>query len=143
MVMALARALGAGLWRSHSEPLLSLNGFGLAYGERRIIDAIDFDMPSRRVVVVMGPAGTGKSSLLRALCCEPAQSMRLFGEAKYFGRSVASGNRPVLVAQHLHDDLSSGHDYLASGLANRSELTRDERRRRFTLASAPLPATRR
>jgi ABC-type Mn2+/Zn2+ transport system ATPase subunit len=82
----------------------------------------------------MGPAGTGKSSLLRALCGEPVDSMRLFGEAEFCSQVLAAGNRPVLVAQQLHDYLSNVHDYLAGGLVNRSQFTREEQRRQITLA---------
>jgi atypical dual specificity phosphatase len=134
MVTALARVFGTGLWRRGGEALLSLRGFGIAYGERRIVDSIELDIHARRVLVVMGPAGTGKSSLLRSLCCEPVNSMRLFGEAKFRGRPLDAGNRPVLVEQQLHDYLSNVHEYLAGGLVNRSQFTREEQRRQFTLA---------
>jgi atypical dual specificity phosphatase len=118
-----------------NEPLLSLSEFGIAYGDRRILEAIELDIPARRIVVMMGPAGTGKSTLLRTLCCErvPAGSVRLFGEAKFRGRTIDAENCPVLVAQQLNF-LSNVHDYLAGGLANRSELTRTEQRQRFAAA---------
>jgi atypical dual specificity phosphatase len=116
-------------------PLLSLSGFGIAYGERRILEAIELDIPARRIIVMMGPAGTGKSTLLRALCCErvPAGSVRLFGEAKFRGGAIDAENCPVLVAQQLRF-LSNVHDYLAGGLANRGELTRTEQRQGFAAA---------
>jgi len=125
------------------EPLLSLRGFGIAYGERRIIETIELDIPPRRIIVMMGPAGTGKSTLLRTLCCEraPAGTVRLFGEARFRGRSLTADNCPVLVAQQLPLFLSNVHDYLAGGLANRSELTQEEQRQRFmaALRRARLP----
>jgi len=125
-----------------NEPLLSLSGFGIAYGERRILEAIELDIPTRRIIVMMGPAGTGKSTLLRTLCCErvSAGSVQIFGEAKFRGRTIDAENCPVLVAQQLNF-LSNVHDYLASGLANRSELTRTEQRQTFTdaLRRADLP----
>jgi len=92
--------------------------------------------------VMMGPAGTGKSTLLRTLCCEwgPAGSVRVFGEAKFRGRTIGNENCPVLVAQQLQF-LSNVHDYLAGGLANRSELTRTAQREIFAAAlhRADLP----
>jgi atypical dual specificity phosphatase len=107
---------------------------GIAYGSRRIIDSIDLAIPFRRVIVLMGPAGTGKSSLLRALCVEPSPAMQLFGETKFCNRVLGEGNRPVLVAQRLQDYLSNVHDYLATGLVNGSALTREEKRRQFAAA---------
>lgn len=120
-----------------NEPLLSLREFGLAYGERRILESIELDIPPQCIIVMMGPVGTGKSSLLRTLCCEraPAGFVRLFGEARFRGRPLASDNCPVLVRQQLPLFLLSNvHDYLASGLPNRSELTQEEQRQ--TLAAA-------
>jgi atypical dual specificity phosphatase len=116
-------------------PLLSLRRFGIAYGERRILEAIDLDIPPRSVTVMMGPAGTGKSTLLRTLCCEqaPADSVRLSGEAKFRGRILDADNCPALVARQL-DGGSSVHDYLAAGLPNRDELRRDEQRQHFAAA---------
>jgi ABC-type polar amino acid transport system ATPase subunit len=125
-----------------NEPLLSLRGFGIAYDERRILTSIELDIAIGHVIVMMGPAGTGKSTLLRALCCErmPAGSVRLFGEARFRGKTIDADNCPVLVAQQLHF-LSNVHDYLASGLTNRSELTREEQRQKFAaaLSRAGLP----
>jgi atypical dual specificity phosphatase len=118
-----------------NEPLLSLSGFGIAYGERRILEAIELEIPTRRIVVMMGPAGTGKSTLLRTLCGQraPATSVQVFGEAKFRGRAIDAENCPVLVAQQLQF-LSNVHDYLADGLANRGELTRTAQRQRFAAA---------
>ena len=118
-----------------NEPLLSLRGYGVAYGDRRILQSLDLDIPERRIVVMMGPAGTGKSTLLRTLCCEaPAASLRTFGEAGFRAGPLAADNRPVLVAQRLPQFLSTVHDYLADGLTNRSELTQAEQRHRLAAA---------
>lgn len=126
-----------------SAPVLSLRGFGVTFGERRVLESIELDVPARRVIVVMGPAGTGKSTLLRTLCCEraPAGAVRLFGEAWFRGRPLAADNCPVLVAQQLPLFLSNVHDYLAGGLTNRSELTQAEQRQRLAAAlrDARLP----
>lgn len=118
-----------------NEPLLSLSGFGIACGGRRIFESIDLDIQFRRITVMMGPAGTGKSTLLRTLCCEqtPAGSVRLSGEARFRGRSIEADNCPVLVAQQLYAG-SSVHEYLAGGLPNRGELTQQEQRRHFSAA---------
>jgi atypical dual specificity phosphatase len=119
-----------------NEPLLSLRGFGVAYGDRRILASVELDIPARRIIVMMGPAGTGKSTLLRALCCEaaPGASLRTFGQASFRARPLAADNRPVLVAQRLPLFLSTVHDYLADGLTNRAELTQAEQRQMFAAA---------
>ena len=119
-----------------NEPLLSLRGFGIAYGDRRIVKSVELDIPTRRIVVMMGPAGTGKSTLLLRYACEaaPGASVRTFGKASFRGKPLAADNRPVLVAQRLPRFLSTVQDYLADGLTNRSELTEAEQRQRFAAA---------
>jgi hypothetical protein len=44
MVMASARVVGGSVRRGSNEPLLTLRGFGIAYGERRIINSIELDI---------------------------------------------------------------------------------------------------
>jgi atypical dual specificity phosphatase len=118
-----------------NEPLLSLREFGIAHGERRVLDSIELDIPTRRIIVMMGPAGTGKSTLLRSLC-EPALagSERRFGEVRFRGKPLAADNCPVLVAQQPPLFLSNVHDYLAGGLTKNGELTPEEQRQMLAAA---------
>jgi phosphate transport system ATP-binding protein len=46
---------------------LSLRSLSLWYGARRALDAVTFDVPARRITALVGPSGSGKSSLLRCL----------------------------------------------------------------------------
>ncbi len=52
------------------EPLVHMHGFGYRYpdAEHRALDAVDFELAEGEFVVVAGRSGSGKSSLLRALC---------------------------------------------------------------------------
>lgn len=45
-------------------PIVRLQGVGLSYGKTRALDAITLDIPSGRMVGLIGPDGVGKSSLL-------------------------------------------------------------------------------
>jgi ribosome-dependent ATPase len=47
-----------------SAPVARLESVGLAYGKTRALDAVTFDVPSSRMVGLIGPDGVGKSSLL-------------------------------------------------------------------------------
>jgi phospholipid/cholesterol/gamma-HCH transport system ATP-binding protein len=49
------------------EPLIRIRGLQFARGNRRIFDGIDMDIPRGRVTAVMGPSGTGKTTLLRLI----------------------------------------------------------------------------
>ncbi len=49
------------------EPLIKIRGLQFARGSRRIFDGIDMDIPRGQVTAVMGPSGTGKTTLLRLI----------------------------------------------------------------------------
>ncbi|MEU1808263.1 ABC transporter ATP-binding protein [Micromonospora sp. WMMD1076] len=46
---------------------LSAQGVSLGYGDRRVVDALDLDVPTGEVTVIVGPNACGKSTLLRGL----------------------------------------------------------------------------
>jgi iron complex transport system ATP-binding protein len=46
---------------------VSIAGLGLTYGRRRVLEAIDLEVPAGERVCLIGPNGAGKSSLLRCL----------------------------------------------------------------------------
>ncbi|MBV2355399.1 ABC transporter ATP-binding protein [Streptomyces sp. J2-1] len=50
-----------------TEHTLGARGLGLGYGERRIVQDLDVDLPPGRFTVIVGPNACGKSTLLRAL----------------------------------------------------------------------------
>jgi len=52
----------------HSEPpLISARAVGKRYGDRRVLDGLDFDVDRGGFMLVTGPNGSGKTTLLR-LC---------------------------------------------------------------------------
>ena len=58
-----------------------------ANADRRVLDDISFDVPKGRVLVVVGPSGSGKSPLLRTIAgLEPIQGGRLNGTVIETGR---------------------------------------------------------
>lgn len=50
-----------------TEPLYQVRGLVKSYGERRILDGIDFDIHRGECLIVLGRSGTGKSVTLRQL----------------------------------------------------------------------------
>lgn len=50
-----------------NEPILTLRDVHLSYGENHILKGIDLDVNRGEVLVIIGPSGGGKSSLLRTL----------------------------------------------------------------------------
>jgi ABC-type polar amino acid transport system ATPase subunit len=50
-----------------SRPILEIIGLRKAYGELEVLKGIDLNVESGKLVFIIGPSGSGKSSLLR--CC--------------------------------------------------------------------------
>lgn len=114
-------------------PILQLNGFGAAYGDKIVLRGIDFEVPARGCTVLMGPAGTGKSTLLRTLAgfnhAHPA--LRTWGEVRYRGAELGQGNWPAMVMQKSQFLISTVWDNLVFEMKDRAQLTRLQQRERI------------
>ena len=49
------------------DPLIQLRGICKSFGDRQILDNVDLDLYAGEALVVIGPSGTGKSTILRIL----------------------------------------------------------------------------
>ena len=47
--------------------LVEIRGLSFSRGERRIFDNVDIDIPRGKVTAIMGPSGTGKTTLLKLI----------------------------------------------------------------------------
>ena len=47
--------------------MITLKNLTLAYGEKTVIDSLDYEFPERGIVVVKGASGAGKTTLLRII----------------------------------------------------------------------------
>ena len=50
-----------------TEPLVKIRGLRFLRGRRAIFDGLDLDVPRGRVTAIMGPSGTGKTTLLKLI----------------------------------------------------------------------------
>lgn len=118
---------------SELAPVLSLDGFGVAFRERVILADVCFEVPERGVLVVMGPAGGGKSTLLRTLAgLNQAQpELRQWGSALYQGQRLELLNRPALVQQDVRYVVSTVRENLVSSFPDRRQLSRAEQNARI------------
>lgn len=51
----------------NQEPLVSIRGLRFSRGSRVIFDGVDIDIPRGKVTAIMGPSGTGKTTLLKLI----------------------------------------------------------------------------
>lgn len=116
-----------------TEPLLRLEGFGVAFRDRVVLAEIELSLPATGVCVLMGPAGGGKSTLVRTLAgINQAQpDLRQWGRATFRGRELGEGNWPALVQQDMRYFTSTVRENLASCLPDRARLARAARMERM------------
>ena len=80
---------------ARAEPVVEVRGVSYAIGGRSIFDGLDLTARRGEITAVMGPSGTGKTTLLRLLMGAICPSS---GEITVFGENVAALNRAGLFA---------------------------------------------
>lgn len=113
------------------EAILELDGYGAAFGDKIILTSVELKIAPRSIHVLMGPAGTGKSTLLRSLCginyANP--SFRTWGKAVYAGESLREGSAgPVMVSQNTRLLMSTVLENVVNELPERQDLTQSQQR---------------
>jgi ABC-type polar amino acid transport system ATPase subunit len=80
-------------------PILRIEGVVKRFGHRPILNGVSFEVTRRQVVVIVGPSGTGKSTLLRCINgLEAFQGGRILFE----GREVHAHTKGVIdVRKHI------------------------------------------
>lgn len=121
-------------------PGLQLRGFGLAYNGRVVLRSVDLDVPGQGCTVLLGPGGTGKSSLLRTLAGynDNNPNLQVWGAALYQGAARTPDHRPALVVQQTRLLVSTVLENLLSGLPDRSRLTRAQQLDRLRQITSEL-----
>lgn len=105
--------------------ILELREFGVAFGESVVLSAVTLDVPERGVLVLLGPGGTGKSTLLRTIAGfnSANPSLRTWGEARYAGAALGTADLPALVSQSARLMMASVFDNIVNNLPERRTLT--------------------
>ncbi|MBM4191682.1 MAG: ABC transporter ATP-binding protein [Gammaproteobacteria bacterium] len=78
-----------------SEPVIKVRGLEYEVGGRSIFKGLDCEVHPGRITAVMGPSGTGKTTLLRLVT---GQVNPTRGRIEVFGQDVSKLNRPDLYA---------------------------------------------
>ncbi len=81
---------------THSETLVRIRDLHFRRGQRAIFDGIDLDIPRGRITAILGPSGTGKTTLLRLIGAQLAPAA---GTVEVDGRDL---HRLSLVELYAH-----------------------------------------
>eukprot|EP00741_Cyanophora_paradoxa_P017370 tig00020964_g16780.t1 len=137
---------------SGDDPLISMRGVCKSFGSQRILRGVDLDMRRGERVAIIGPSGTGKSTVLKIIAgLERTDGGDLFvgGERRdpYARRSFERGREQVqisMVFQHaaLFDSLTVGEN-VGFALTQHTRLPREAVARTVArnLAKVGLPGT--
>lgn len=82
-------------------PVLEIRDLGVAFADKRILEAIDIVLPAQGIDVLLGASRSGKSTLLNTLAgnYRGHSAHTLQGEVRYCGEPLSDEHRPVLVNQ--------------------------------------------
>lgn len=104
--------------------VLSLENYGVRYGPRTVLQSINLEVRPGEVLVVMGPGGSGKSTLVRTLCGlnDVIPTLTTQGRARYLGAELGDP-RPAIVSQRLSWTQETTREVLCAALPERASLT--------------------
>lgn len=107
------------------DSILQLRGFGAAFGEKITLNGIDLDIAEKNITILLGPGGTGKSTLLRSIAGlnDTNPSFRTWGDAEFSGAPLGPHNRPSLVSQSAKLMVRSVLENIVHNLPERNNLT--------------------
>lgn len=71
---------------NNGQPAIFVENISVAYGDRKVVDSVSFSVKAGKVAAIVGPNGSGKTSLLKAI----------------LGLAPSQGEATVL-GEHLHD----------------------------------------
>lgn len=110
--------------------ILTLENYGAAFGDKIILSNVNLNILERGIFVLLGPSGTGKSTLLRAIVGlnEPNPMFRTWGNAVYMGDALANDNRPALVSQSAKLMMATVLENVVYHLPERNNLTIPQQR---------------
>jgi phosphate transport system ATP-binding protein len=79
-------------------PAVDVRGFSFAYGERRVLENLEFSIERKAVTAIIGPSGCGKSTFLRSInrLNDLIAGTRHQGDILVEGRSVYAGGTDLV-----------------------------------------------
>ncbi|MCB1749121.1 MAG: ATP-binding cassette domain-containing protein [Sinobacteraceae bacterium] len=99
--------------RGH-EPALAVRGLHAAYGTRRVLNDVSFDVRAGEIFVIMGASGSGKTTLLRHLL---GLSTPLNGEIDLLGEALHPAPREQVFALRRRIGVAFQHGALINSMS--------------------------
>lgn len=111
-------------------PIVNFKKFGVAFGERIILRSVDLQIPDKGIVTLLGPSGTGKSTLLRTMCGinNAVSTLRTWGEVSYLDEPLGDSEYPVLVGQKAKLIMATVFENIINDLPEKHNLTKAQQR---------------
>ena len=104
---------------------LSVRQYGVAFGNKSVLTGINFDLPEQGLTVLMGPCGTGKSTLLRSLAGlnNASSAFCSSGSVYYLGEPLGRMGYPLMTVQKPSVLGGTVKECIVSNLEERETLT--------------------
>ena len=77
-----------------AEPLISVRGLEVRYGNRKVLDCVELDIYRGETMVILGPSGCGKSTLLRHL---EGLEKPVAGSIRIQGKDIVTASRKEML----------------------------------------------
>jgi phospholipid/cholesterol/gamma-HCH transport system ATP-binding protein len=79
-----------------TKPLIELSGVCLAFGHQVILDKVDLTIYQGEAIAILGPSGTGKSTILRVICgLQAPDAGEIYVQGKLRQGTVEDAEDPV------------------------------------------------
>lgn len=81
------------------EPLIELKGVSKSFGNNVILDKVDFSIYEGEAIVIIGPSGTGKSTILRMIAgLLPIDEGEIYVKGKKRKGLIEDGDDPIAIS---------------------------------------------
>lgn len=113
-----------------ADPLLELNSFGVTFGNNPALSELSFTVPEKGTVLLVGPKGTERTTLLRTLAGHgvTSGSLKLLGKAFYRGAALGTHEHPALVVKNAQLMMATVLENVLVRLPRRDQLTQSSKK---------------
>ncbi len=104
--------------------ILTFDKFGAAFGEKVILNNVNLNIENKNITTLLGPSGTGKSTLLRAITGLNSNNptFKIWGDISFCGEELSPDNLPSIVTQSAKLVMKSLLENIIHNLPERNNL---------------------